>query len=561
MQREEFPKTAGEGTAFAPVQPMSADSRDSPSKAGSQGPADPTRVQSDSMLELLRDLTEAINAGKNLDEILDTVYERLRSHIPYDRIGVALVDAVRNRLVLVAVRTQGPTALRVGYTGPIQGSTLERILTTGRPRILNDLEEYLREKPESASTRLMIQEGMRSSLTLPLIVRGRPVGVMFFSSRAPGVYRDEHVGFLRLISGHLAITVEKTLLLKELKDKSDYLENLLRNSADAIVVFDRDNVIRSWNRGAERIFGHTEAEVVGKHASILDPPESPGDVDRLARLVAERGYVQGYETSRMTKDGRRLEVSVTSTAIFDEHGRYAGRSAILRDLTPIRRLQEEIAEKRSLAAVGELAASVAHEIKNPLAGISGAVQILARSFPPGDRRRTISQELLQQVARLDATVRDLLIYARPWRPTPAPVDLSELVGTVLGRLPLDGIRVLRDLPDRCVIEGDSALLEHMFVNLFQNAADAMPQGGALTVRVRENGGHARVEIADTGIGISAAHRERLFKPFFSTKARGTGLGLAISKKVIDAHRGSIEIESEPGRGTLVRVTLPRRFSD
>jgi signal transduction histidine kinase len=220
---------------------------------------------------------------------------------------------------------------------------------------------------------------------------------------------------------------------------------------------------------------------------------------------------------------------------------------------------------QSLAAIGELAASVAHEIKNPLAGISGAVQILARSFAGDDARKTIALELLQQVKRLDNTVRDLLIFARPWKAQPCSFNLSAFVEGVLTRSgALDGasgLRIRKDLPAQCKIQADPQLLEHVLVNVVQNAVDAMPSGGRLSVRIQEEGENVRIEVADTGPGIAPQHQDKLFKPFFSTKSKGTGLGLAISKRLVEAHRGAICLTSEPGRGTTVRITLPRNFSD
>jgi PAS domain S-box-containing protein len=516
-------------------------------------------------LQLISAITQEINAGKTLEEILDIVYERLRDFVPYNRIGVCLISTSEDRVKLVALKSDGPASLPVGYVGKLGGSSLAEIIATGRTRILNDLVDYLRRKPESAGTKLMIEEGMRSSLTLPLIVRAKPVGLIFFSSRAPNTYRSEHEEFLRLISGHLAIALEKSLLLKELREKSDYLENILRNSADAIIVVDRGHIIRSWNHGAEKIFGFRESEMIGQHFSKFVPAElsQAGELDEIQRRVEIEGYIAGYETVRLTKDGRRLSVNLTTTAIRDEQGRIIGRSAILRDLTPLKRLQEEVVRTQSLAAVGELAASVAHEIKNPLAGISGAVQVLSRSFATEDSRRPIVHELLQQVKRLDDTVRDLLIFARPWKPQPRSFDLSHLLNGILdrSRAPGTNVRMNRDMPPSCMIQADPQLLEHVFVNVVQNAIEAMPSGGQLTVRVTDDPSSAQVRIADTGIGIAPHNREKLFRPFFSTKSKGTGLGLAITKKLVEAHHGSIDVESQPGRGTVVQITLPKDLEE
>lgn len=518
-------------------------------------------------LQLIASITEDINAGKTLEDVLTAVYEKLRGLVPYNRIGVALIDGHHDRIRMVALRTDGAAALPVGYAGKLSGSTLETILKTGQPRIINDLEEYLRAKPESESTRLMVREGMRSSLTLPLVVRGRPVGVMFFSSRRANSYDDHHVAFLKLISGHVAIAVEKSLLLQELRDKTDHLESILRNSADAIVIIDKDDIIRSWNRGAQQIFGYTEEEIVGRHKSVLLPELEvrSGEVEKFRQILERDGYVAGYEAVGVTKSGRKISLSVTSTAIRDGKGQITGRCSILRDITRLKELQDHVVRVQSLAVVGELAASVAHEIRNPLAAISGAVQILHRSFPEGDERRRVAQELVEQVRRLDETVRDLLIFARPWKPQPRELDLVSFITGILHRPEMvkatAGLYVVTDLPRKCLVEADAQLLEHVLTNILQNAIDASSKGGKLSLRLRENGSYVEIEVEDTGTGIAPEHREKLFKPFFSTKSKGTGLGLAISKKVVDSHRGTISISSELGKGTVVRIALPRTFKE
>ena len=142
-----------------------------------------------------------------------------------------------------------------GYTGVIAGSSLELLIRESKIRVINDLQDYLEKKPSSESTRLIVREGMRSSLTLPLLIDGKPVGVMFFSSRSANVYRQEHEQFLRSIVAHMSIAVERARLMDGLRERTEFLENILQNSLDAIIVVDAQNRIRTWNEGARRIFG------------------------------------------------------------------------------------------------------------------------------------------------------------------------------------------------------------------------------------------------------------------------------------------------------------------
>ncbi|MBI3098732.1 MAG: PAS domain S-box protein [Planctomycetes bacterium] len=513
-------------------------------------------------LRLLNEIIQKINSGMSLDEVFNLIYDRLREFVPYHRIAVALVDPKREILSITAAKSDGKMVLTRGYTGVIAGSSLEPLVREGRTRIINDLQEYLARKPSSDSTRLIVKEGMRSSLTLPLLVEGQPIGVMFFSSRLPDAYRPAHEEFLRGIVGHVAMAIERSRLMDALREKSDYLENILNNSTDAIVVVDMENRIRTWNEGARRIFGYDESEVLGKHVGMLvaEEGQSEEEMNRIRDQVERDGFLKDYECVRRTKDGRKIISSITSTLLRDKQGRAIGRSSIVRDVTRLRKLQEDLVKSQSLAAVGELAATVAHEIKNPLAGISGAIQVLEDAIPRSDPRRSVVGEILEQIRRLDNTVRDLLAFSRPTAPVRQEIDVGETLARAWSLLaPQPGASEVRFAiagGEGMRLLADAHLLEQVWINLFQNAIEAMPRGGELRVLVHD-GESIRIEVRDTGSGIDAAHVGKLFRPFFSTKTRGTGLGLAISRKIVEAHGGSIWFATRPGIGTSVFVELPQ----
>jgi PAS domain S-box-containing protein len=515
-----------------------------------------------SQVSLLEEITRKINLGSSLEETFDVIYDRLHAFVPYHRIAVALADATSERLFIIAAKSDGKVVLGKGYSGMIAGSSLEPLIREGRIRVINDLQDYLEKKPSSESTRLIVREGMKSSLTLPLLMEGKPVGVMFFSSRTAGVYLPEHEEFLRNIVGHMAIAVERSRLIDGLRERTEFLENILQNSLDAIVVVDAQNRIKTWNEGARRIFGYTADEVIGKGSDLLLLPEDRGTAEgtRIKHLVEQNGFLAAHECIRMTKDGRRMVVQVSSTLLKDKKGRPIGRSSIVRDVTDLKNLQQELVRTHSLAAVGELAATVAHEIKNPLAGISGAIQVLAEGMPKNDGRREIVGEILDQVKRLDSTVRDLLNFARPITPALQEVELADSISSVWKMLApqSEAKSILFSLEDesKARVSGDPQLLRQVWVNLFQNAIESMPKGGEVHACI--TGGDAvRVEIRDSGSGIDPAGLDKIWRPFFTTKTRGTGLGLPIVKKIVEAHGGKIWCKSEPKKRTSFFVEIPR----
>jgi len=272
--------------------------------------------------------------------------------------------------------------------------------------------------------------------------------------------------------------------------------------------------------------------------------------------------------------------------------------AVLRDLTQAQRLQRELRLRERLATVGELAAGVAHEIRNPLAGISSAAQVLLTRFEPRDDRQKFCRVIIEQVDRLDHTVTSLLKFARPPEPQLRPGRIEDVIERVLGleaeRFAEARISVERRFAPRVpVLYLDPGLLEQVLLNLVINAVQAMPGGGTLTLEVglasrrprpaersrgrrsadldraaagsgpRAGGDESprpvpvvRVRVIDTGQGIPKEVLPRLFDPFFTTKASGTGLGLSISQSIVQEHGGTISIASREGRGTTVVVELP-----
>jgi signal transduction histidine kinase len=225
------------------------------------------------------------------------------------------------------------------------------------------------------------------------------------------------------------------------------------------------------------------------------------------------------------------------------------------------RHRKGVQRAEQLAAVGELAASIAHEVRNPLAGMKGALEVLHAELAIKPANREIVAELLVQIARLENLVRDLLTFARPTALTVQPCDLHEtldrLLRTYKDEADASGITVQRIYgPGTGTVEADPQQIEQVFLNLLHNAFQAMEGGGTLTVSTQAGPGSVRVTFQDTGKGIAAADLQRVFQPFFTTKHRGSGLGLSIVRKIIQAHGGMIELASEPGRGTTATLTLP-----
>jgi PAS domain S-box-containing protein len=351
----------------------------------------------------------------------------------------------------------------------------------------------------------------------------------------------------------------------ELATQNRFMANILQDSADAIITLDPDDRILSWNRGAEAIFGHPAAEMLGKSIEVIIPPDlrESNERGRIAEKLRMHGAIRSYQTERMTKDGRRIQVIFTRTAIRDDGGRLVGSSAVLKDVTTVRTLERQLVDAEHLATLGELSAGLAHEIKNPLAGIKGAIDVIRDSLPVTDMHREVLGDVLHEVNRIDKIVRDLLNYAKPKPPSLSDIHLPEmaqrLVAMARQSSKNEGLSIRLEQP--CEIPGftgDETQIEQVLLNLLLNAQNAVPSGGNITVRLTyyPEDYTVRVEVEDDGPGIPDEIKRRIFQPFFTTRTDGTGLGLATCLKNVQYHGGLIDVVTEPGHGTKFVVTLP-----
>ena len=342
-----------------------------------------------------------------------------------------------------------------------------------------------------------------------------------------------------------------------------YLQAVFDESADAIVGLAPDDTVRLWNKGAEMLFGYTGGEMVGKKFYAIVPPErlAAGEPDKLHEIVRRDGFFRNYETERITKDGRRLLVSLTRTLIRDADGNEIGMSAIIRDITEKRKLERQLARAESLAAMGELAAGLAHEIRNPLAGIRGAVQVIEESLPLDDSRREVIGEIKRQVARMDGTLTDLLSFARPRPPEPRRFQMNTLISDTIALLrrepQMKNVDIAEHLdPELPEVRVDPQQMQKVLFNVVHNAAQAMPDGGTLRIASWRQAGEVLLSFEDTGVGMSPEVLKQAFRPFFTTKTSGTGVGLSISQKIVEAHGGRLTGMSRLGEGSTFTISLP-----
>lgn len=349
------------------------------------------------------------------------------------------------------------------------------------------------------------------------------------------------------------------------------LQSIVNDSADVIFLLDTDRRFRTWNRAAERVFGWKEEEILGKHLSVILPPDllGAGELQRIDREIEQHGFCH-LETVRLAKDGRRVPVELTLSQLCDPQGQPIGRSAILRDITERKRLEEAKLQAERLATIGAMSAKLAHEIRNPLSSITlnidlvrDEIETLAKpAGVTGDEARSLLRSIDSEVRRIQRVTEDYLQFARMPRPHRERVALNEVLTHGLSFMQslfeATGVQVRTDFDDSLPpILADEEQIWQAILNLVRNALEAMPTGGTLTLRTARDGTDIVLSIADTGKGMGETERRHIFKPFFSTKTGGTGLGLPLTQQIITEHGGRIECESAEGKGTTFHIHLPQ----
>ncbi len=339
----------------------------------------------------------------------------------------------------------------------------------------------------------------------------------------------------------------------EVEHREHHLAEVLKESTNAIVCIDPEGEIVYWNRGAELLYGYRPGEILGQSAQKLVP-------DGTKSLEDKNNYTREFLTKRLTKSGEDISVLVRREESGEEVKECVGCRAIQDNLDKLQELERQLSHSEKLATLGEMAAGLAHEIKNPLAGIAGAIQVLGETLPDEDERRPVVEKVLEQVRRIDGTVRDLLTYARPKVAKLARTDLHEVIDNALGVVvlfPQVRVNVVRHfqtgLSEAMV---DPQQFGQVLSNLFINAIQAMPEGGTLTVSTFSDPKGIQVSVRDSGNGIPKSKLDRIFVPFYTTKTRGTGLGLPICRRVVEAHHGRISVSSRSGQGAEFIVQLP-----
>ncbi len=335
---------------------------------------------------------------------------------------------------------------------------------------------------------------------------------------------------------------------RELALANDYLSYILESMSDGVIAINTDGNVTRFNRAASQVLGYSADEVVNK----------PFDAVFGRAFAAPQGR---HLMELRTKDGVMAPVSERDAPIADRAGQRIGWVKVFQDLTEVELLREQIRQKDRLAAVGELAATVAHEIRNPLGGIRGFATLLEKDLSEGDPRRRLVEKILAGARNLDDVVTELLEYTRPLQLKLAPVEAGALAQSALSFLQTGEKQIdfVQELSEDLRLFVDPDKMRQVLLNILLNAVQSISSHGVVRITAKTDGDNGVLTVTDTGRGMNADELSQAFSPFYTTKEKGTGLGLAVAEKIVEGHGGYLHAESQPNAGTSFSIVVPRAF--
>lgn len=357
---------------------------------------------------------------------------------------------------------------------------------------------------------------------------------------------------------------EQVRLSEEVRRVERHLASIVESASDIVLSTDVQGKILSWNSAAERISGYTNAEAIGRYFFDFCMKEDKREVRNIFAAIGAQNRSQMKETALMTKQNSAIPVYWVFSPLRGEDNQTLGVVAVGRDLAERRKLEMKLLQSQKLTSLGIMAGGIAHEIRNPLAICSSSAQFLLDDDVKPTFRRECAEKICSSIQRASTIIENLLKFAHP--SSNADTNLVNLVTLIKETMTLvnyhariQKIETSMDFTkDAIMVQGVATLLQQAFMNLFLNAINAMPDGGLLSVSAGIRDQEAHLRVCDTGCGISQAHIDKIFDPFYTTSAvgKGAGLGLSICYSIVKQHSGTIEVESVLGKGSIFTIRLP-----
>ncbi|MDA8083754.1 MAG: PAS domain S-box protein [Nitrospiraceae bacterium] len=415
----------------------------------------------------------------------------------------------------------------------------------------------VREEPLS-DTILIQQLGTQAYAIVPLVSRDKVIGIIwvdnYFNRKE---ITDEDMKFLASFSNHIASAIENARLFEQVKMTEQQLENIFESMSDMVYFNSNDYVIKSVNKAVTDKIGLPASQIIGRKCyEIFHGTNEPyKKCPHHKTVTTKKAYIEELEDPHL--GGTFL---TSSSPIFDLNNEFIGSVHVVRDVTEMKNLQQKLIMSQKMAALGEVAAKVAHEIRNPLVSVGGFAKRLEKKLD--GNLKEYAGIIVKEVSRLEHILREILGFVKEVRLSKEKVSLNAIIDDIIMVMGSDtedrGIRIAREYTEGVEVFVDPHRVKEAIMNIVTNAIQSLPGSGEIHIRTYVRDAYAVLEVRDTGKGIGEEDLGSIFNPFFTTKASGTGLGLAITHRIIQEHNGTIEVESEVGKGSVFKVLIPMK---
>jgi len=504
-----------------------------------------------------------LNAETDLDKMLSAVVDRFTRTLLVDRMAIFLAGELPGAFSLAkSFGIQQTSGLDLNFLNVPRPEAAEGHL------FFENTHFVPRETPAAQETIARLE----LNYYIPCQAQKNTVAVLGLGKTADGDFlSSEDVELLETVAGYLAIAIQNGRLYASLEQKAaqyerlkDFNENIVESINVGVLAVDLNDRIESWNSQMEVMYALPRWQALRRTLGEIFPTEF---VAEFSRVRQSPGIHNLYKFRLAAPTGETRTVNVAIAPLVTKKFNVVGRLIIMDDITERVDLEDQLSQADKLSSIGLLAAGVAHEVNTPLAVISSYAQMLSKQLQGDEHKSSVLEKITRQTFRASEIVNNLLNFSRTSGAEFAEVDVNRVICDTLSLLEHQfktaKIRVQDELaPHLPSIQGNAGRLQQVFLNLFLNAKDAMPNGGTLRI-VTSNGDGVRVIVADTGLGISQEHIQRIYDPFFTTKnvpqngqKRGTGLGLSVTYGIIQEHAGKIRVESSPEEGTTFYVDFP-----
>ncbi len=520
----------------------------------------PPLVMRTEPLAAINSVALAIGRFATLDAMLEHALGKVLEVVQTEAGSVYLLDEEHSELTLAVSSGLSESARRDFDRLKLGEGLSGRVAAEGVPIVLRSL------KDDPRLTRMAARaEGFRAFASVPLRSNFKTYGTLNVHSRADREFTEEDVQLLTSMAAQIGLAVANARLYLGLQASERKFRGLVENAGDLIYLTDRSGRLTYVNPAARALLGWDPDALCEQSRSVLDlvHPEDQAAVAAALERMLGGEVVRAFEYRMVHADGVGFRwFSQTNVPLPDECGAVVGMQGIAHDITNRRELQEQIARAERMADLGRMAASIAHEIRNPLGAIVNSIDVLRRPGAAADPR--LLNIVTEEAARLDAIIHDFLLFARPPARSPLPCDLPTLVDDTVvlfrrdGELPAGATVTISAQTNLPLVSIDPKQIRQVLWNLLRNAAEAMPGSGRIDVDIQFTDGDAgetlTLSVTDDGHGVSDP--AAVFEPFYTTRANGTGLGLAVVSRIVRDHGGTVWAENVAGRGARFVCRFP-----